>query len=143
MKIIFCFALLLCSTPIFSQDQQAVTLAATDYIDAFYFGDTLKLKRSVSPAVIKYGYYRVKDKTNYEGEPMSFQEMLDYATRVNKRNKPEAAAKFVKEVQVLDVQNKTACAKVKAWWGTDYLLMTKLDDKWVITHVLWQSYPAN
>lgn len=68
MKIIFVVGLILYSTYSLSQEQQAITLAATDYIDAFYFADTLKLKRSISPDVIKYGYYRAKNKTNYEGE---------------------------------------------------------------------------
>ena len=71
MKIIFFIGLILYSTSSFSQEQQAITLAATDYIDAFYFGDTLKLKRSISPTVIKYGYYRAKNKTSYVGEPMT------------------------------------------------------------------------
>ena len=141
MKIIFFIGLILYSTSSFSQEQQAITLAATDYIDAFYFGDTLKLKRSISPTVIKYGYYRAKNKTSYEGEPMTYQEMINYTLSVKKKNNAAVAEKYLKEVQVLDVQSKTACAKVKAWWGTDYLLLVKMNDHWIITHVLWQSYP--
>jgi len=141
MKIICLIALISYSTSSFSQEQQAITLAATDYIDAFYFGDTLKLKRSVSPAVIKYGYYRAKNKTSYEGEPMTFQEMINYTLSVKKKNNSAVAEKYIKEVQLLDVQSQTACAKIKAWWGTDYLLLAKINDRWIITHVLWQSYP--
>ena len=42
---------------------------------------------------------------------------------------------------LLDVLDQTAAAKVTAWWGTDYVLLAKQNGKWMITHVLWQSYP--
>ena len=141
MKIVCLITLILFSASSYSQEETDITLAATDYIDAFYFGDTSKLKRSVSPSVVKYGYYRAKNKTNYEGSPMSYQQMIDYALGVKKKNNAAAAEKFIKEVKLLDVQSQTACAKVKAWWGTDYLLLAKVNDRWMITHVLWQSYP--
>jgi hypothetical protein len=44
-------------------------------------------------------------------------------------------------VEVYDVQNQTASAKLTAFWGTDYLLLGKYDGKWMISSVLWQSPP--
>ncbi|HYF32335.1 MAG TPA: nuclear transport factor 2 family protein [Chitinophagaceae bacterium] len=122
-------------------DKDAVSSAVMDYVDAFYYGDSMKLHRSISPQVVKYGYYRPKDSTGYAGEPMSFQAMINYVAAVKKRNNPSAADKFVKKVEVLDVQDQTAAAKLTAWWGTDYLLLAKQGGKWMITHVLWQSPP--
>jgi len=72
---------------------------------------------------------------------MSFQEMLDYAITVKKRNNPNAD-KLAKKVEVLDCLDQTAAAKLHAWWGTDYILLAKLNGKWMITHVLWQSPPV-
>ena len=142
MRRYLLLACVLISTACFAQtDKDAVTTAVTDYIDAFYYGDSLKLHRSISPSVVKYGYWRPKDSTTYTGEPMSFQEMVNYVASVKKRNNPAAADKFVKKVEVLDVLDQTAAAKVTAWWGTDYILLAKLNGKWMITHVLWQSYP--
>ena len=46
-----------------------------------------------------------------------------------------------KEVQLLEVQNQTAAAKVTAFWGTDYLLLGKYDGRWMIASVMWQSPP--
>ena len=140
MKIALLIALVLFSTSSFSLEEQAIKMAATDYLDAFYFGDTVKLKRSISPSVIKYGYFRAKTQTTYQGEPMSYQDMINYTLSVKKKNNADLAVKFIKEVLVLDVQSQTACVKVKAWWGTDYLLLAKINDRWMITHVLWQSY---
>ncbi|HEY0678063.1 MAG TPA: nuclear transport factor 2 family protein [Chitinophagaceae bacterium] len=122
-------------------DRDGVAGAVTDYIDAFYYGDSLKLHRSISPEVSKYGYSRPKDSSSYKGMAMSFQQMKEYIARVKARNNPSAADKFVKKVEVLDVQDQTAAAKCTAWWGTDYLLLAKHNGKWVITHVLWQSPP--
>ena len=142
MKRFLSILILLCSIKAFAQeDKKLVEEAVLDYVDGFYFGDTARLTRSISPAVVKYGYYRKKDETKYAGEPMSFQEMLDYAITVKKRNNPNAD-KLAKKVEVLDCLDQTAAAKLHAWWGTDYILLAKLNGKWMITHVLWQSPPV-
>lgn len=68
---------------------------------------------------------------------MSFSNMIRY-TR-NERNRATEANAKIREVQILDVQTKIAAVKLRAWWGIDYLLLTKMGDKWVIEKVLWQS----
>ena len=88
--------------------------------------------------MFKYGFYIPRGKTAYEGERMSWEEILDYARkfRANNRTTPATAPK---KVELLDVLDQTAAAKVTAWWGTDYLLLGKYEGKWMISHVLWQS----
>ncbi len=141
-RIISCFVACCFISSINAQtDKTSVVNAVTDYVDAFYYGDTMKIHNSISPIVVKYGYYRAKDKTTYEGEPMSFQQMLDYASSVKKRGVSPNVAKFPKQIDVLDAQDQTASAKLIAWWGTDYILLSKVNNKWMITHVLWQSSP--
>ena len=142
LKNILCLLLIGCSC--LSQAQPAkdeVTNAVKDYVDAFYYGDTSKIHRSIHVNVVKYGYYIPKGKTIYEGEPMSFKEMIDYAAGVKKRGASPDVEKFPKKIEVFDVQDQTASAKLTAWWGTDYLLLAKLNGRWMITHVLWQSPP--
>jgi hypothetical protein len=142
MRLYFIILCMLASPAMMAQaDKDAVAGAVTDYIDAFYYGDSAKLLRCMSPSAYKYGYYRPKDSTNYNGQQMTFQAMKDYVARVKARNDPAAADKFVKKVEVLDVQDQTASAKCTAWWGTDYLLLGKQNGRWMITHVLWQSPP--
>lgn len=141
-RIILFLLLVACS--FLTQAQPArdeVTNAVKDYVDAFYYGDTSKIHRSIHVNVVKYGYYIPKAKTIYEGEPMSFKEMIDYAAGVNKRGASPGVEKFPKKIEVFDVQDQTASAKLTAWWGTDYLLLAKINDHWMITHVLWQSLP--
>jgi len=42
-------------------------------------------------------------------------------------------------VEVLDVMNTIASAKVTAWWGTDYILLAKDNGKWMIEQVIWEG----
>ena len=118
-----------------------VSAAVTDYVDAFYYGDTAKIHRSIAANVVKYGYFKPRNKTAYEGEPMSFKEMIDYAANVHKKGASPNVEKFPKKIEVFDVQDQTAAAKLTAWWGTDYILLAKQNNRWMITQVLWQSPP--
>ena len=121
-----------------SVDRDGVTRAALDYIEGFYEGDTAKLVRSIRPDVYKYGFDWVAKDKRYVGEQMTWDEILGYARRFKERGRTTPAT-APKKVDVLDMLDQTASAKVTAWWGTDYVLLAKYDGKWMITHVLWQS----
>ena len=123
-----------------SASREAVTRAALDYLEGFYEGDTAKLVRAFRPDMYKYGFSR--DSTGkYTGMRMTFAEALDFARRVKARNRPPNPA-WPKKVEVYEVLERTASAKVTAWWGTDYLLLGNFDGQWAISHVLWESPPA-
>ena len=119
-------------------DREGVRRAVLDYVEGFYEGDSTKLVRSVSPTVYKYGYSR-RD-TGYVGMQMPYAGFMSFAAGVKAgRNLPPANAP--KDIVLMDVQDQTAAAKLIAWWGTDYLLLAKVNGRWTITHVLWQSAP--
>jgi hypothetical protein len=124
-----------------AQSKTEVETAVRDYVDGFYYGDTAKLYNALSTDLVKNGYYRRKDKTEYTLDSMSFRECITYAQNVKKRGVSANVESFPKKIEVLDVLDKTAAAKLTAWWGTDYLLLSRIDNKWKITHVLWQSPP--
>jgi len=123
-----------------SPEAEGVARAARDYIEAFYQGDSTKIVRSVSPTVVKYGYYIPRGDSTYHGTGMSYAQMLDYVRNVKAsgRATPESAPR---EVALLEVLDQIAAAKVVAWWGIDYLHLAKLDGRWMITQVIWQSPP--
>jgi hypothetical protein len=121
-------------------DRSAVRAAVLDYVDGFYEGDTARLVRSVRPEVTKYGFFVPRDKSAYEGEAMPWAEFLSYAKSVKARNTPPNP-KWPKQIDLLDIADQTASAKVTAWWGIDYLHLAKYDGRWMIVHVLWQSPP--
>jgi hypothetical protein len=121
-------------------DRAAVRAAVLDYLEGFYQGDTNRLVRSVWPQVRKYGYSRAGDSPTYRGMAMPYENFMSFARGVQAgRNRPPANAP--REIQIFDVQDQTASAKLTAWWGTDYLLLAREDGRWMITHVLWQSPP--
>ena len=124
-----------------AQAKTDVEEAVRNYVEGFYYGDTSKILKSISPQLAKNGFYRAKDKNTYTADTMSFIQCVDYAANVKKRGISPNVEKFPKKIEIFDVQDKTACAKLTAWWGTDYLLLSRIEDKWMITHVLWQSPP--
>jgi len=125
-------------TPIASLQHDAVRRAVLDYLEGFYEGDTAKLVRSLRPELFKYGFWKEKGATTYAGEKMSYAEAIDYARKFKAANR-KTPATAPREVTIYDVQDQTASAKVRASWGTDYLLLGKYDGKWMISHVLWQG----
>ncbi len=121
-------------------DRDGVRAAVLDYVEGFYEGDTAKLVRSIRPEVTKYGFFVPRNKTKYEGEAMPWAEFLSYAKSVKARNQPPKP-EWPKTIDLLDVADQTAAAKLTAWWGIDYLQLAKYDGRWMIIHVLWQSPP--
>jgi len=136
--------LALAASPALAQlqsDSAAVRAAVLDYVEGFYEGDTTRLLRSISPHVHKYGYWRPHRDSAFAGEQMEFpRAFLSYANNIRtgrSRTPPNAP----KEIQIFDIADQTASAKLTAWWGIDYLLLAKENGRWMITHVLWQSPP--
>lgn len=118
-------------------DRADVRRAALDYLDGFYEGDTAKLVRAFRPEMFKYGFFR--DSTGrYSGSRMTYDDAIAYAKRVKARNTPPNPS-WPKQVDIYEVLDQTASAKVTAWWGTDYLLLAKYNGRWQISHVLWQG----
>ncbi|WP_025665532.1 nuclear transport factor 2 family protein [Aquimarina megaterium] len=130
--LIFCFHL-----DSFSQDKDKIEKAALDYIEGFYEGDTTKIKRSVHPDLSKLGFGSKRKGSKVH--IMSYEKAIGFARDV--ANDPQWAAPkdAVKTIEIMDAQDKIACVKLTLYWGIDYLLMAKHDDKWMITKVLWQS----
>ncbi|MDB5242588.1 MAG: hypothetical protein JWP57_3213, partial [Spirosoma sp.] len=56
-----------------------------------------------------------------------------------KRTRPDSP----RVVEVFEVADKTATAKVTAVWGIDYLHLVQENGRWMIVNVLWQSPPKS
>jgi len=124
-----------------SSDEIAVKAAAMDYIECFYEADTTKAYRSVSPLLQKRGYGYSEKKQKYSNQyEMNFDQLISLAKRWN-ADGSKVNEKSPKKVEIFEVLDKTASVKVSAEWGTDYIHLSKLDGKWFVMNVLWQSYP--
>ncbi|WP_350284440.1 nuclear transport factor 2 family protein [uncultured Croceitalea sp.] len=118
-----------------------VKAACLDYLNTFYKADTTLAYRSVHKSVRKTGFYFKEDKQEYSQQlEMPFNDLVSLAKTWNKDgNRTDASSP--KEVLVFEVSDQTASAKVTAVWGIDYLSLMKVDGKWMIVNVLWQSPP--
>jgi hypothetical protein len=121
-----------------TSDRDLVYAAIEDYVDALYLVQPDRIKKSVHPNLTKKGFWRPKDKTEYGPEStMTFNELVELSGKWNaKGTLPKDAPK---KIEIFDVQDKTAVAKLTAQWGTDYFHLGKYDGKWMIVNVLWQS----
>jgi putative lumazine-binding protein len=119
-------------------DRAAVERAALDYVEGVYEVKPDRIQRSVHPSLVKRGFYKKDASAPYTESPMTFDQLVALAGNWNKEGKRDTS---IKKVEVLDVLDQTAAAKVTAVWGVDYLLLARYDGTWKITQILWQSPP--
>ena len=112
--------------------------AALDYVEGVYNVQPERIKRSVHPSLVKRGFYKRAPDAPYTESPMTFDQLVNLAATWNKEGKRDTS---IKKVEVLDVLDKTAVAKVTASWGVDYMLLGKYGEQWQIQQILWQSPP--
>lgn len=121
-------------------DEQGVRAAVMDYVDAIYDVEPERIDRSVATDLVKRGYWRRNAGEEYREVPMNFEQLRDLASRWNADGHLDPST-AVKEIVVLDILDKTASAKLVADWGIDYMQLAKLDGRWMIKNILWQSPP--
>ena len=137
LLLIFAF-----SAPVFAQsDEDGVRDAVTDYLEGLYQAEPERIERSVSKDLVKFGHWRRSADQEYRGAPMNFEQLKDLAANWNTNNRQGIDDSTPREIVVLDVLDKIASAKLTADWGIDYFQLEKLDGKWMIRHVVWQSHP--
>ena len=119
-------------------DTKAVTRAVQDYVEAFYQARPELIERSVAAELTKFGYWR-NESGEYAGMGMTYEEAMSLADRWNKDGRQGDDLTF--EIEIFDVADQTAAAKLTAKWGIDYMHLSKVDGKWRIRHVMWQSHP--
>jgi len=134
--LVFCLLVKLASA---QDDKTKIERACLDYIEGFYEGDTVKLIQCLKPSLYKIGFWKNKKTGQYDPEgQMTYRQALDYAKSVlEKKSFPKPGAP--KKVEVLHMMNTIAAAKVTAWWGSDYILLSKQNDKWMIEQVIWEG----
>jgi len=144
MKLLLCFICFVLISRLNAQsneDRAGIQRALLNYVEGFYEGDTVKLIESLQPGLYKIGYWKNKTTGAYDFDgQMTYAQAIAYSREVQKKKnfaKPDA----VKKVEVLDVSENTASGKVYAWWGIDYVLLSRQGKKWMIEQVLWEGPP--
>jgi hypothetical protein len=121
-----------------AQDKEAVRQAGLDYVEGVYNVQPERIERSVHPTLVKRGFYKKDAATPYAELHMTYDQLVNLARTWNKDGKRDTT---IKNVQILDLADKTAVVKITAQWGIDYMLLGKFDNGWKITQIIWQSPP--
>jgi hypothetical protein len=121
-----------------AKDKEAVRMAALDYVEGIYNVQPERIQRSVHSDLVKRGFYKKDASTPYVEMPMTYEQLVNLSKNWNREGKRDTS---IKQVEVYDVLDQTAVAKVTASWGIDYMLLGKFDGTWKITQILWQSPP--
>jgi hypothetical protein len=142
MKNIFTLITILALTTSVSNaqttDKEMVHAAIEDYVDGLYLVQPDRIKKSVHPELMKKGFWKGKDKTEYAYDGiMTFDQLVELAGKWNAKG--WLAKDAVKKIEIFDVQDQTASGKLTAYWGTDYFQLAKFDGKWMIVNILWQG----
>ena len=122
-----------------ASEREAVRQAAENYVIGVYESRPELIEKSVHPQLTKYGFMRQQDGTYKQGQ-MTYTQLLDVARNWNKDKKRDTS---IKEIQVLDVLDQTATAKIRAQWGIDYMQLAKFDGTWKIINIVWQTHPPS
>ena len=139
-KTVLIITMLAFAIPVYSQttDRDLVYAAVEDYVEGLYQAKPDRIKNSVHPELTKKGYWKGKEKTTYAYDGMmTFDQLVKLAETWNAKGwLPKDA---VKKIDIFDVQDQTASAKLTAHWGTDYFQLAKYNGKWMIVNILWQG----
>jgi len=120
-------------------DEAQIKTTLNNYIDAFYKGDTTKLKAAIKPRLNKFGYWKNKATGNYEYyNHMSYDKAIAFVTKMKAEGKTRDETK-IRNVEVLDISQHIASAKVTANWGIDYITLSNDEGKWMIEQVIWEG----
>lgn len=142
MKSIILSAFLALSFISFSQNEDhktAIEITLNNYIDGFYKGDTVALKKALKPRLNKFGYRKNKETKVYEYyQHMNYEQAMAFVQKMKAEGKTRDESE-IRKVEVLDIGNHIASAKVTAVWGIDYMTLSKDNGQWLIEQVIWEG----
>lgn len=126
----------------FNQEEyENVEAAILDYVEALYLVDSSRIIKSVDTNMRKIGYwYNPKEKSYRDNLEMTHEQLVRLAARWNS-DYDQADENSPKEIEIFDINSKTASAKLTATWGIDLFHLGKVDNQWKIVNVMWQSQP--
>ena len=121
-------------------DRTAVEQAALDYVEGIYTADVARIERSVHPQLQKRGFWRESPTLPWGPQAtMTYEQLVNLTKTWNAKKDRDTT---IKKVDIYEVLDQTASAKVTAMWGIDYLHLAKYDGRWKIINILWQAHPA-
>ena len=122
-------------------DSSAIRATALDYVEGWYEGNAQRMSRAVHPELVKRIVESDTATKHSVIETMGATALVNGARHGWGRKTP--ADRRQKDVTILDIFGKAASVKtVMADW-IDYMQMAKVDGRWVIVNVLWETKPGS
>ncbi|MFY9241419.1 MAG: nuclear transport factor 2 family protein [Polaribacter sp.] len=123
------------------EDTEKVQAAILDYVEALYLVDSTRIDKSVDLKLRKVGYYFNPDTKEYiDNLEMTHNQLSNLAASWNSEFE-QGNQNSPKEIEIFDVNSKTASAKLTVEWGIDLFHLAKVNNQWKIVNVMWQSMP--
>jgi Putative lumazine-binding len=124
-----------------SDDNQAITKTALDYIEGWYTGDAVRMERALHPELAKR-MISIDPKTgrsqfNHMGAMTLVQRTRDGFGKKIPHDRQ------LNDVTILDQYNNAAVVKIVASDWIDYLQVAKFNGEWKIINVLWELKPKS
>lgn len=119
-------------------DRDSIKRAALNYAEGWYEGNADKMESALSPDLAK----RIA-RTNAQGQSSLGQMTamtLVQATRGGS-GKSTPKEEQQKDVTILDILGGAATVKLEMRDWVDYMHIAKMNGKWVIVNVLWETKP--
>lgn len=120
-------------------DEEMVRASVEDYVLGLYEVAPERIARSVDTSLHKIGYYEYNGEA-YNHVPMTYQQLYDLSAKWNKKG-DQVTEDTPKEIEIYEVHDKTASAKLTAKWGIDFMHLSKVDGRWKIMNIMWQTPP--
>jgi hypothetical protein len=120
-------------------DKELVYAAVEDYVLALYQVEPERIAQSVDTTLRKIGYYEYNGES-YNNVPMTYQQLYDLSAKWN-INGNQVTEESPRLIEIYEVYDKTATAKLTAKWGIDFMHLCKVDGRWKIMNIMWQSDP--
>ena len=122
-------------------DSSAIRATALDYVEGWYEGNAERMSRAVHPELVKRIVVSDTATKHSVIETMGATALVNGARHGWGKKTP--ADRRRKDVTILDIFGNAASVKaVMADW-IDYLQIAKVDGRWVIVNVLWESKPES
>jgi hypothetical protein len=121
-------------------DRRSVLQTARNYVEAMYEADAGKMENCLHGNFVKNGFYWKSRQESYSAiTAISRAQLIQIAKDWNRD--PWVPDDAPRELELLDLQEKIALVKLTAYWGIEYLQMSKTGDRWQIVQVLSQNWP--
>lgn len=126
-----------------NEDYKKVKAAILDYVEGLYLVDSTRIDKSVDKKLRKIGYWYNSDKKKYvDNLEMTHTQLSNLAASWNKFGN-RVRKDSPKEIEIFEINTKTASAKLTAEWGIDFFHLAKVNEQWKIVNVMWQSQPKS